>query len=77
MYQNIVRIQTTPDRVFALSTSGHIYALPSTQAKQELAAGQPTPSSTPWWGTGWFWGEEESVDFAQLSANEKLGYGEK
>ncbi|KIP09277.1 hypothetical protein PHLGIDRAFT_23026 [Phlebiopsis gigantea 11061_1 CR5-6] len=75
--KNIARVQTTPDRVFCLSTSGHIYALSSRQADQQLAPGQPTPASTPWWGTGWLWGEEENVDFAQIAPSEKLGRGER
>ncbi len=46
-------------------------------ALQELPTGSPTPSSNPWWGTGWFWGEEEQVDFAEITAHEKLKRNEK
>ena len=67
----------TPTRVFALSASGHVYVLAASAAQQKLAPGAPTPSSTPWWGTGWQWGEEETVDFAQLNPREKLAWGEK
>ncbi|KAI0797823.1 RCC1/BLIP-II [Abortiporus biennis] len=75
--KNIVKLQATPSRVFALSASGRIYALSSSSAKQELPAGVPTPSSDSWWGTGWMWGEEENVDFAEITPSEKLGWNEK
>jgi hypothetical protein len=70
-------LQATPDRVFALSASGRIYVLSSKSSLQKLTPGAPTPSSTPWWGTGWIWGEEEDVDFAEITPNEKMGWSEK
>ncbi|KAI0646886.1 RCC1/BLIP-II [Trametes meyenii] len=75
--KNITQLQVTRSRVFALSASGRIYVMSSRQADQALAAGTPTPASTPWWGTGWLWGEEEEVDFVEVTSNEKLKRGEK
>ena len=75
--QNITKLQVTPDRVFALSASGHIYVLSASAANQELPVGTPTPSSTPWWGTGWMWGEEEAVDFVEVTPHEKLARKER
>ncbi|THH33021.1 hypothetical protein EUX98_g1164 [Antrodiella citrinella] len=75
--KNIVALQATASRVFALSASGRIYVLSSSLPKQNLPAGTPTPSSAPWWGTGWIWGEEEDHDFAEVTSNEKLAWGEK
>ena len=75
--QNITHLQLTPTRVFALSASGRIYVLSSRQADQALPSGAQTPASTPWWGTGWLWGEEEEVDFAEITPKEKLKRGEK
>lgn len=75
--KNVIRLQATADRVFALSASGRIYVLAANQANQELSAGQPTPSSNPWWGTGWLWGEEENVDFAEITPDQKLGWNER
>ncbi|PCH38606.1 RCC1/BLIP-II [Wolfiporia cocos MD-104 SS10] len=75
--KNIVRVQATPARVFALSASGRIYVLSSAAAEQTLPPGTPTPASSPWWGTGWLWGEEEQVDFAEIVPSAKLGWGEK
>ncbi|CCL98952.1 uncharacterized protein FIBRA_00960 [Fibroporia radiculosa] len=74
---NIVRIQVTPSRVFALSASGRIYVLSSSAQQQTLPPGTPTPTSSPWWGTGWLWGDEEGVDFAEVTPHEKLHWGEK
>lgn len=49
----------------------------ATNAKsQELRPGVPTPSSDSWWGTGWLWGEDETVDFVQIAPREPLGWGE-
>ncbi|KAK7693272.1 hypothetical protein QCA50_002839 [Cerrena zonata] len=74
--KNIVKIQVTPSRVFALSASGRIYTLASEQAKQQLATGAQTPASTPWWGTGWLWDEEQTVDFAEIKSDGNLKRGE-
>ncbi|KAI0336350.1 RCC1/BLIP-II [Cubamyces sp. BRFM 1775] len=75
--KNITQLQVTRSRVFALSASGRIYVLSSRQSEQALPAGAQTPASTPWWGTGWLWGEEEEVDFAEITPNDKLKRGEK
>ncbi|KAJ2968011.1 hypothetical protein NUW54_g13339 [Trametes sanguinea] len=75
--QNIVQLQLTGSRVFALSASGKVYVLSSRQADQALPTGGQTPASTPWWGTGWLWGEEEEVDFAEITPKEKLKRGER
>lgn len=75
--QNITHLELTESKLFALSASGRIYVLSTDASKQNLRPGAPTPSSTPWWGTGWFWGEEEDIDFAEITPNAKLGWGEK
>ncbi|KAI9064249.1 RCC1/BLIP-II [Trametes sanguinea] len=75
--KNIVQLQLTGSRVFALSASGRVYVLSSRQADQALPTGGQTPASTPWWGTGWLWGEEEEVDFAEITPKEKLKRGER
>ncbi|KAI0374704.1 RCC1/BLIP-II [Pilatotrama ljubarskyi] len=75
--KNITQLQLTRSRVFALSASGRIYVLSSRQAEQALPTGAQTPASTPWWGTGWLWGEEEEVDFAEITPKEKLKRGER
>ncbi|KAG2014091.1 hypothetical protein CC2G_010937 [Coprinopsis cinerea AmutBmut pab1-1] len=75
--KNITQLQLTEDKVYALSASGHIYVLAAKAEKQTLAPGRPTPSSDGWWGTGWLWGEDQTIDFVKLESNEKLDWGEK
>ncbi|EGN95495.1 hypothetical protein SERLA73DRAFT_186528 [Serpula lacrymans var. lacrymans S7.3] len=76
--KNIIRLQLTGSRVFALSASGKIYVFAAKAGQQKSPVGAPTPSSTPWWGTGWFWGEEEAaIDFAQLTPKEAFGWKER
>ncbi|PPQ76625.1 hypothetical protein CVT26_012732 [Gymnopilus dilepis] len=76
--KNIVQLQLTDDKVYALSSSGKVYTLASAASKQELAPGAPTPASDGWWGTGWLWGEDETVDFAELTPYDTgLGWREQ
>ncbi|KAJ3504015.1 hypothetical protein NLJ89_g8163 [Agrocybe chaxingu] len=70
--KNIVQLQLTEHKLCALSASGKVYVLATDITKQELPTGAPTPSSDGWWGTGWFWGEDEIVDFAEVHPSEKL-----
>ncbi|KAF9533459.1 regulator of chromosome condensation 1/beta-lactamase-inhibitor protein II [Crepidotus variabilis] len=74
--KNIIQLQLTDDKIFALSSSGRIYVLASSGVKQGLSPGKPTPASDSWWGTGWLWGEDQTVDFAEISPAEPLGWGE-
>ncbi|KAF4615364.1 hypothetical protein D9613_003265 [Agrocybe pediades] len=74
--KNIVKLELTADKVFALSASGKVYVLAANVVEQEHAAGRPTPSSDSWWGTGWLWGEDETIDFAELTAAENLAWRE-
>ncbi|KAI0747945.1 RCC1/BLIP-II [Daedaleopsis nitida] len=75
--KNITQLQLSPARVFALSASGRIYVLSSRQADQALPTAAQTPASSAWWGTGWLWGEEEQVDFAEITAQDRLKRGER
>ncbi|KIJ69336.1 hypothetical protein HYDPIDRAFT_123692 [Hydnomerulius pinastri MD-312] len=75
--KNIIKLQLTDSRVYALSASGKIYVFSANEEQQGLPTGKPTTSSTPWWGTGWIWGEEQAViDFSEISPKEKLNWGE-
>ncbi|KAF9053536.1 RCC1/BLIP-II [Hymenopellis radicata] len=68
--KNIIQVQLTKSRLFALSASGRIYCMEVDASKQELRPGAPTPSSYPWWSTGWFWGEDENVDFVEIKVQQ-------
>lgn len=74
--QNIIQLQLTNEKLYALSASGKVYVLATDVLQQELPVAAPTPSSDSWWGTGWFWGEDETVDFAELSPAAHLGWKE-
>ncbi|RXW17978.1 hypothetical protein EST38_g7882 [Candolleomyces aberdarensis] len=75
--KNIVQLQLTGDKAYALSASGHIYVFAANVIDQVLTPGAPTPASDGWWGTGWLWGEDENIDFAQVTSNDKLNRREK
>ncbi|KDR81766.1 hypothetical protein GALMADRAFT_60407 [Galerina marginata CBS 339.88] len=75
--KNIVELQLTDDKIYALSASGKVYTLAADVLRQELGAGSPTPSSDSWWGTGWLWGEDETVDFVELQPSDDLGRRER
>ncbi|KAF8212424.1 regulator of chromosome condensation 1/beta-lactamase-inhibitor protein II [Mycena galopus ATCC 62051] len=67
--KNIVKLQLTPTRVFALSKCGRIYILDANASNQALAS-----PSRPWWK---FWSHPQTVDFVQLTPNSPFGWGEK
>jgi alpha-tubulin suppressor-like RCC1 family protein len=70
--QNITALASTPTRLFALSSTGHVYAL-SSRASAQVPSGSQPPASSSWFGI--FGGEENTIDFVQLSA--PLVRGEK
>ncbi|KAG6896734.1 hypothetical protein C0992_006451 [Termitomyces sp. T32_za158] len=75
--KNITKLKLTEGKLYALSSSGKVYALSTKSPKQTLRAGAPTPSSDSWWGTGWFWGEDETIDFVEVTPAGHLSWGEK
>ncbi|KAF6764701.1 regulator of chromosome condensation 1/beta-lactamase-inhibitor protein II [Ephemerocybe angulata] len=75
--KNIIQLQLTDDKVYALSASGQIYVFAAKAKDQPKPVGAPIPSSDSWWGTGWLWGEDQTIDFAQLTPNDKLNRREK
>ncbi|KAG1756442.1 regulator of chromosome condensation 1/beta-lactamase-inhibitor protein II [Suillus paluster] len=76
--KNIIRLQLTESRVYALSASGTIYVFAANAEQQKLPTAKPTPASTSWWGPGWIWGEEgNTVDFTEILPKKKLAWGEQ
>jgi alpha-tubulin suppressor-like RCC1 family protein len=71
--KDITSLTATPTRIFALSSSGHVYALSSRASKQTL--GSPHSASSSGWFGGLFGGERNTIDFVELSA--PLTRGEK
>ncbi|KAJ6546500.1 regulator of chromosome condensation 1/beta-lactamase-inhibitor protein II [Mycena vulgaris] len=68
--KDIIKVQLTDRRLFALSKSGKLYVLDSNISKQALA----TPRNAPWWK---FWASPQLMDFAELTPQHGFGWGEK
>ncbi|KAK7015016.1 mitochondrial protein fmp25 [Favolaschia claudopus] len=66
--KDIVKLQLTPNRVFALSKSGHVYVLDAN------ASNQSVQTRSSWWN---FWSRPSSVDFVELTTHSTFGWGEK
>jgi hypothetical protein len=75
--KDIIRLQLTESRVFALSASGRIYVLATKASDQNTALGKSIPSSASWWSTGWLFGKEQLVDFTEVKPKETLHWGER
>ncbi|KAJ7109195.1 regulator of chromosome condensation 1/beta-lactamase-inhibitor protein II [Mycena epipterygia] len=68
--KDIVKLQLSDRRVFALSKSGNVYVLDSSASNQTLAE----PYAPAWWK---FWATPQLVDFAELAPQNHLARGEK
>ncbi|KAJ7917529.1 regulator of chromosome condensation 1/beta-lactamase-inhibitor protein II [Mycena leptocephala] len=68
--KNIVKLQLTTNRVFALSKSGSVYVLDANASNQALAE----PRRASWWK---FWASSQLVDFAELAPQSPVVWGEK
>ncbi|KAG2365754.1 regulator of chromosome condensation 1/beta-lactamase-inhibitor protein II [Suillus spraguei] len=77
--QNIIQLQLTESRIYALSASGKIYAIAANAEQQKTPPPKALPASTmSWWGPGWIWGAQgNAIDFIEITPKEKLGWGEQ
>ncbi|KAJ3773826.1 regulator of chromosome condensation 1/beta-lactamase-inhibitor protein II [Lentinula raphanica] len=76
--QNIVQIQPTDARIYALSRSGKIYALDADLSRHSSSEPASTKRlNSPWWSTGWIWGEEVVGSFQEIIPRTQLSWGEK
>jgi hypothetical protein len=71
--QDITAITTTPTRVFALSSSGKVFVLPSSAT----AATSQTLSGSSWLGSLWGGTAHSGFDFAELAVEGGLSRGER
>ncbi|KAF5391339.1 hypothetical protein D9757_002046 [Collybiopsis confluens] len=69
--KNIREIRLTNSKIYALSTSGNIFALSADRASHLNPA-----TSTPW-PTGWLWGGKNFGNFQEITPNTPLDRGEK
>lgn len=74
--QNIVQLQLTEQKLYALSASGKLYVLAGDVLRQSLPKGAPRSTGASWWSFGWLWGKDETTDFAEVSPREPFGWGE-
>ncbi|KAG2077976.1 RCC1 BLIP-II [Suillus decipiens] len=76
---NIIQLQLTESRVYALSASGKIYAIAANAEQQKTPPLKALPASTTsWWGSGWIWGAQgNDIDFIEITPREKLSWGEQ
>ncbi|KAH7912150.1 regulator of chromosome condensation 1/beta-lactamase-inhibitor protein II [Hygrophoropsis aurantiaca] len=76
--KDIIHLQLTESRVFALSASGKVYVFAAKESNQKLPEVKRITSGSPWWGTGWIWGEEpQTIDYMEISPKARFGWGEK
>ncbi|KAJ7285663.1 regulator of chromosome condensation 1/beta-lactamase-inhibitor protein II [Mycena rebaudengoi] len=68
--KDIIKLQLSDRRVFALSKSGRVYVLDSDASEQTLSA----PPPHPWWR---FWATSQLVGYAELRPDSTFGWGEK
>ncbi|KAJ3908556.1 regulator of chromosome condensation 1/beta-lactamase-inhibitor protein II [Lentinula edodes] len=74
--QNIVQLQTTDAKIYALSSSGKIYALeadPMPRSEQDSIA----RSQLSWWKIGWIWGGEIIGASQEVVPRTELSWGER
>lgn len=73
--QNIIKVQLTDSRVYALSASGKIYVFAANEEQQKLPIPR-TSSTMPWGVSGWTGREQQTIDFVEVFPKEKLNRGE-
>ncbi|KAL1680822.1 regulator of chromosome condensation 1/beta-lactamase-inhibitor protein II [Schizophyllum commune] len=71
--KNIVQLQLTESRLFALSSSGKIYVLPASADKQAL----PNSPARPSWLGAQLWSDATTIDYEELAPKQALKRGEK
>ncbi|KAF9233602.1 regulator of chromosome condensation 1/beta-lactamase-inhibitor protein II [Melanogaster broomeanus] len=75
--KNIVRLQLTDSRVYALSASGRIYVFAANEEQQKLPTAMLPTAGISWWRTCLIWGEDQAtIDFTEISPKDKLHWGE-
>ncbi|XP_006458490.1 hypothetical protein AGABI2DRAFT_190775 [Agaricus bisporus var. bisporus H97] len=76
MGMNIVKLQLTDFKVYALSASGKVYVLAADALNQVVPAGQSS-SKNSWLNFNWLRKNDRGVRYQELAAMEALGWNEK
>lgn len=74
LLQNIVKLQLTESKVYALSSSGTVYVLAADALSQEIPLNNP--QSTESW-TKWLWEGRKTIQYEELSPQQGLGWSER
>ena len=72
--QNIVKLQLTESKVYALSSSGAVYVLAADALSQEILLSGP--QSTGSW-TNWLREGKKTIQYEELSPQQGLGWSER
>lgn len=72
--QNIVKLQLTEYRVYALSASGKVYVLAADALNQEVLSG--VHRSTGSWSS-WLWRENKTMQYQEIAPKQALGWSER
>ncbi|KAF8626336.1 hypothetical protein AX15_004995 [Amanita polypyramis BW_CC] len=75
--KDIKEIRLTDNKLYALSTTGRVYALSLVSSEEGLHQSDSTSASNSWWGASWFGGKGESIEFIEVIPKQKLSWGER
>jgi len=76
-FQDIIQLQLTESKIYALSSSGMIYTLSAKESNQALALGQKPIETKSALSSLALWKEADKVDFVELQPSSALGWGER
>ncbi|KAI6022723.1 regulator of chromosome condensation 1/beta-lactamase-inhibitor protein II [Pisolithus marmoratus] len=74
--KNIVKVQVTESRVYALSASGKIYVFAANE-EQQKPKGPSQHQKSSWWGFDWLWRDRANIELVELFPREKLQWRER
>ncbi|KAG9008041.1 hypothetical protein FRB94_013806 [Tulasnella sp. JGI-2019a] len=74
--KDITSIALSGSKVYALSRTGKVYVLSSSQKKQAVTEETPGMHSS-WWSLSWLWKTKPTVDFIELHMEAKKQQNEK
>ncbi|KAF9452253.1 RCC1/BLIP-II [Macrolepiota fuliginosa MF-IS2] len=74
--KNIVKLQLTEFKVYALSASGKVYVL-AADALDQATPVNKLPTNNSWFGTGWLLGNGKNIQYQELAPKENLSWNEK
>lgn len=76
--QNIVKVELTETKIYALSAFGKVYVLAADALAQATPASNP-PTNISWYNMGWLLGNyrKQNIQYEEVTPKEILGWNEK